>query len=159
MTIPKHLIPVTGIIQTVRQSGDRCCETEVSIINPSGVTNIRVTGDTYVAGSIRMLPGMTVTAFYDGDAPVPLIFPPRYTAVIISRKSPQETIHAGYFDEKLVAADQKLALNISESTQIMTANGQRFLCSPGNHVLIVYYTATTRSIPPQTTPRKIIVMC
>ena len=90
---------------------------------------------------------------------MPLIFPPRYTAVMIGRKSPQETIYAGYFDENLIAADQKLALNISESTQIITANGQRFLCSPGNHILMVYYTVTTRSIPPLTTPRKIIVMC
>lgn len=159
MNIPEHLIPITGIIQTIRQSGNNCCEVEASIINPSGITNIRVTPDTYVAGSIRLLPGMTVTAFYDGNAPVPLIFPLRYTAVMIGRKSPQETIYAGYFDENLIAADQKLALNISESTQIITANGQRFLCSPGNHILMVYYTVTTRSIPPLTTPRKIIVMC
>ncbi len=26
-------------------------------------------------------------------------------------------------------------------------------------MLLVYYTVTTRSIPPQTTPRKIIVLC
>ena len=71
MNIPEHLIPITGIIQTIRQSGNNCCEVEASIINPSGITNIRVTPDTYVAGSIRLLPGMTVTAFYDGNAPVP----------------------------------------------------------------------------------------
>ena len=48
---------------------------------------------------------------------------------------------------------------VSPSTQIMTSNGQRFNCSLEGQLLIVYYSAATMSIPPQTTPRRIIVVC
>ena len=102
---------------------------------------------------------MNVTAFYDASLPVPLIFPPQYQAVIIGRKSPNETIYAGFFNNNLVSEDNSLKLNLSRSTEVLTSNGQRFNCNPGGQLLIVYYTTTTRSIPPQTTPRRIIVMC
>lgn len=62
-------------------------------------------------------------------------------------------------DKYIPLIDQSLKLNIAPSTEIMTSNGQRFTCSLGGQLLVVYYSATTRSIPPQTTPRRIIVMC
>ncbi|MDY3022040.1 MAG: hypothetical protein SOS50_07710 [Oliverpabstia sp.] len=64
-----------------------------------------------------------------------------------------------YFDRNLLAGDGSLQLNIGRNTEITTLNGQSFPCSPGNRSLLVYYTATTRSIPPQTTPQRIIVLC
>ena len=59
----------------------------------------------------------------------------------------------------LTAADNSLRLNIARNTEILTLNGQRFSCPPGGNFLLVYYSVTTRSIPPQTTPRRIIVLC
>ncbi len=59
----------------------------------------------------------------------------------------------------IVSADNTLRLNISPMTNILTVNGQRFTCSPRNMELLVYYTTSTFSIPAQTTPQKIIVMC
>lgn len=47
----------------------------------------------------------------------------------------------------------------SQMVSLRTENGQNFTCSPGGRVLLVYYTTTNRSLPPQTTPRRIIVMC
>ncbi len=153
------LIPVTGIIQNIRQAGNNCCEQQISIVNNNGITNFIISPSTYVINATRLRQGMQVTAFYDGNLPVPLIFPPQYRAMIIGLKPPRETIFAGNFNNRLVAADNSLQLNISNSTEITTANGQRFTCSPGGHLLIVYYSTTTKSIPPQTTPRRIIVMC
>ena len=57
------------------------------------------------------------------------------------------------------ASDGSLQLNIAGGTVIKTLNGQNITCNLGGHMLLVYYTVTTRSIPPQTTPRKIIVLC
>lgn len=153
------LIPVTGIIQSIRQAGNNCCEQQVSILNNSGITNFIISPSTYVINETRLRQGMTVTAFYDGNLPVPLIFPPQYRAMIIGVKPPREIIFAGNFNNRLVSSDNALQLNVSNSTDITTANGQRFTCSPGGHLLIVFYSTTTRSIPPQTTPRRIIVMC
>lgn len=153
------LTPITGMIQNVSRFGDGCCEQQVTIRNNQGITNFIISADTYVPGQTRLRPGMSVTAFYDASLPVPLIFPPRYQAVIIARKNPNETLFAGFFDSNLTAEDNSLRLNIGRSTEVITANGQTFNCRPGNQMLLVYYTETTRSIPPQTTPRRVIVMC
>ena len=157
--MPATLTPINGTVQNVSQFGDNCCELQVTIRNSNGIHNFILGPDTYVVGETRLRPGMPVTAFYDASLPIPLIFPPRYQAVIISRRNPQENIFAGYFNENLIAADNALQLNLDRNTDIVTSNGQRFPCSPGNQMLIVYYTETTRSIPPQTTPRKVIVIC
>lgn len=157
--MPAALMPITGIIQNVSSFGDNCCEQQVTIRSNNQINHFIVGPDTYVIGEIRLRPGMSVTAFYDASLPIPLIFPPRYQAVIIGRKNPSETIFAGYFDENLTAENDALRLNIARSTQVVTSNGQTFNCRPENQMLVVYYSETTRSIPPQTTPRKIIVLC
>lgn len=157
--MPTTLIPVTGMIQNVSPFGENCCEQQVTIRNNDGISNFIISSDTYVIGEVRLRPGMTVTAFYDASLPIPLIFPPRYQAVVIGRKNPSENIFAGYFDDTLTAEDNALTLNIGRSTEVVTSNGQLFRCRPEEQMLIVYYSETTRSIPPQTTPRKIIVLC
>lgn len=154
-----RLIPVAGIVQSIRQFGNNCCQQQVTLVSNSGITNMIISPDTYVVDGTRLRPGMPVTAFYDGNQPVPPIFPPQYRATIIGRRNPNEIIYAGTFNNRLVATDNSLQLNLASSTQIATANGQPFQCSPGGRLLIVYYTTTTRSIPPQTTPRRVIVMC
>lgn len=157
--MPAMLTPITGIVQSSSSFGDNCCERQITIRSNNGISHFIVGPDTYVIGEIRLRPGMYVTAFYDASLPVPLIFPPRYQAVIIGRKNPSENIFAGYFDENLTSENRELSLNIANSTEVVTSNGQPFNCRPENQMLIVYYTETTRSIPPQTTPRRIIVMC
>ena len=98
-------------------------------------------------------------AFYDAQVPVPLIYPPHYRAVILGRKQPNETITVDYFDETLTNNDNTLKLNVSPATDIVGSNGQPFRCSLADRLLIVYYTNSTKSIPAQIVPRKIIVMC
>ena len=68
-------------------------------------------------------------------------------------------VTVAYFNNVLVASDQSLRLNLSPSTEVVTRNNQTFRGNPGGNVLIVLYSMTTRSIPPQTTPDKVIVMC
>ena len=64
-----------------------------------------------------------------------------------------------YFDESLTSEDNTLRLNIGPTTNVETLNGQQYTCSPENSELLVYYTTTTFSIPAQTTPQKVIVLC
>lgn len=85
------LIPIDGIIQNISTPTDDCCQQQVTIRNSQGVYNFMVDADTYIVGSIRLRPGMTVAAFYDGNVAVPLVYPPQYQAVIISRRSPGRT--------------------------------------------------------------------
>ncbi len=154
-----NLVPITGVIQSIRQVSDECCQQMVAIQNSEGINNFVVSPDTYVINTVRLRVGMRVTAFYDANLPAPLIYPPQYNAAIIGRSNANEMIYAGYFDENLLAADDSLQLNMSRATDVVTSNGQNYSCPVGDNVLIVYYSIVTRSIPPQTTPHKIIVMC
>jgi hypothetical protein len=93
------------------------------------------------------------------DVPVPLIFPPQYRAVIMVKDTPYQNVKVDYFNSQLESSDGKLKLNIAPSTQIVLRNGQAFTRYPSNRNLIVVYGPTTKSIPAQTTPYKIIVVC
>ena len=138
----------TGIIQSVSNMSNDCCNLMVTLITENGIVNMIVTPDTYVVNNLRLRRGMSVVAFYDADAPAVLIFPPQQENVTIQR-----------FDDNLVSFDNTLQLNIGPNTMITTTNGQPFTCDLGNRQLMVFYGNTTRSIPPQTTPRRIIVLC
>lgn len=157
-----NLVPVHGVIQSITPFGDTCCQQQITIQNQEGTQNFILSPDTYVINEVRLRVGMNVTAFYDANLPVPLIYPPQYQAIFIGRRNPYENIYAGEFDENLEALDGSLKLNIERYTAVVTSNGQPFDCSLKDYknlLLIVYYTTTTRSIPPQTTPRKVIVVC
>ena len=150
-------LPVTGTILSVSQMN--CCNQILSLKTSDGIVQFVISPETLVIDSTNLRAGMRITGFYDASLPVPLIYPPRYQAQILTALRPQEQVTLGFFNRNLTASDHSLQLNTSRLTAMVTANGQRFTCSPGNHVLLVYYTVTTRSIPPQTTPRKIVLMC
>ncbi len=153
------LTPVYGVIQTISPSQNQCCDSMITLLTSNGIVRFAAGPDTFVVDATRLSPGMSVAAFYDANLPVPLIFPPQYQAVIIARRRQNENVAAGFFNRNLVAADQSLQLNIGAATEIAAANGLPFTCSPGGQYLVVFYTATTRSIPPQTTPRRVVVFC
>lgn len=154
-----NFVPVEGVVQSITPTPDNCCEQVVAIRNADGISNFVVAPDTYVINEVRLRPGMNVIAYYDANLPIPLIFPPRYQTVVIGRKNPGENMFVGYFGSDQTSLDNTLQLNIARSTEIVTSNGQAFNCSINDQLLVVYYTTSTRSIPAQTTPRKIIVLC
>ena len=152
-------IPISGTITEITPMRSQCCNFMVTLNTVEGIVNFIVSSETYVIDQITLRLGMQITAFYDSMAPMPLIYPPQYNALIIGLIRGQEQIAVNFFDRTLTAEDNSLQLNLSRHTNITTTNGQPFTCSLGNHVLIVFYTNTTRSIPPQTTPDRIIVFC
>ena len=98
---------------------------------------------------------------YPGGAVLP-IYDKLYSSGLfhILTRHEQGSIHAA---EGYARVTGKPGVVIATSgpgaTNVVTGNGQRFNCTIGGRNLIVFYSVTTRSIPPQTTPRKIIVMC
>ena len=152
-------MPIMGIIQSIRPFSSGCCDQIAAIRTQNGIVNVIITPETYVTGDRMLRRGMQIVAFYDGNAPVPLIFPPQYRALVVAIPRPNESVIIDYFDDTLTASTNSLRLNVGPQTTIRTINGQRFHCNLQNRVLLVFYTNTTRSIPPQTTPREIIAMC
>lgn len=139
---------------------DGGCYQMFEVENSRGdLVNFVVEPDTYFVDHVMVSVGDRVTGFYDGDAPVPMIFPPQYRAIVMAKDSPRQDVKVDFFNRNLLSSDGSLKLNISRDTQILLENGQMFNRNPANRYLIVVYSATTRSIPAQTTPSQIIVLC
>ena len=151
-------VGVAGTIINISR-GNNCCSQMMALRTAEGIINFTVEADTQIMDNRQLRPGMQVTAFYDSSLPVPLIFPPQYRAQIIAVPGRNEQLMLNFFDRNLTAADRSLQLNVGRNTVIRTVNGQAFTCSLQNRFLLVYYTAVTRSIPPQTTPDRIVVLC
>lgn len=150
---------VTGKIVAVEDRQDDCCTKIVNIRDRKQEIRLEVSGRTIVINHTMLRAGMRIAAFYDGSLPAPAIYPPVYQAEIVTMIWRNQNVKLGYFDAGLLAADGSLQLNVDRQVKITTINGQKFSCSPGNEELLVYYTITTRSLPPVTTPQRIIVMC
>ncbi|MGW6151182.1 hypothetical protein ACWFN4_27970 [Bacillus mycoides] len=136
------------------------CNKLISVNNGYGtLINFVVKPNTYFIDYATVVIGDKVSGFYDANAPVPLIFPPQFQAIVMAKYKPHQNVKVDYFNEKLESGDGKLKLNISPSTQILLTNGQFFTGNLVNLNLIAIYGLTTMSIPAQTTPYKIIVLC
>jgi len=123
------------------------------------IVNFVVSPTTYFVDHEMIVVGDRLTGYYDGDAPALLIYPPQYQALVMVKDNPNQNVKVNYFNNQLVSSDGQLQLNLSPFTQIILTNGQLFSRYPANRDLIVIYGPTTRSIPAQTTPYRIIVLC
>ncbi|MBC6973098.1 hypothetical protein H9I32_12135 [Bacillus sp. Xin] len=136
------------------------CYKLMSVENGLGnIVNFVVSPTTYFVDHVVVSVGDKVTGYYDGNAPVPLIYPPQYRALVMVKDSPYQNVKVDYFDSQLISSDGRLRLNISPYTQIVLTNGQPYSRNPTNRNLIVIYGPTAKSIPAQTTPYRIIVWC
>lgn len=136
------------------------CYKLITVKNRLGtVVNFMVSPNTYFVDHVMVAVGDQITGYYNGDAPAPLIYPPQYQALVMVRDSPYHNVKVDFFNSQLESKDGQLRLNISSSTQIILTNGQPFTRNPANRDLIVIYGPSTKSIPAQTTPYRIIVLC
>ncbi|WP_223587666.1 hypothetical protein [Neobacillus bataviensis] len=136
------------------------CNKLISVVNEMGaIVNFVVSPSTYFVDHVMVAAGDRVTGYYDGNAPAPLIYPPQYQALVMVKDSPYQNVKVDYFNSQLISSDGRLRLNISPYTQMVLTNGQSFTSIPANRDLIVIYGPSTKSIPAQTTPYRIIVLC
>lgn len=105
--------------------------------------------------------GMTITAYYGENTPMAMSLPPQLTpvAIVVNESEEPSFVHVSKFDKELISSDNFLKLNLSEDTVIIDKNGDKVSKEDiTDKDLIVFYGASTRSIPAQTTPEKIIVI-
>lgn len=121
--------------------------------------NFIVSPNTYFVDHERVEEEDLVIGFYDANAPTPMIYPPQLQAIVMASVKRNQQVKVDFFNSQLVSSDQSLKLNISSLTPIILENDQLFTENPADRYLIVVYGATTRSIPAQTTPHQIIVLC
>lgn len=124
----------------------------------NNITNFVVNSSAYVVDFVTLEVGMECTFWYSLNAPAVLIYPPQYPAVAVAQVKDDRMVEVAYFDEELVNDKKTLKLNLEEDQIIYTTNNQKYLCSPAGRELVVEYGFTTRSIPAQTTPMKVVVL-
>lgn len=140
--------------------GNKGCLMFVNVEDEDGnLTVFLVAPSTYVLDYVRIAIGMKATFWYDTSAPMPLIFPPQYNAVVVAEEVAGRSVDVGYYNNALVNDSQTLKLNMDASTEVITVNNQNFIGSPAGNNLVVVYDFSTRSIPAQTTPMKVVVLC
>lgn len=136
------------------------CMIFVTIEDTEGNTvNFMLTPATYIVDFETLSVGMLCTFWYAADAPMPLIYPPQYNAAVAAQVSNSRNVDVSWYDAALVNGEQTLQLNLDGTVDVRTTNNQYFQGSPANHNLVVIYGSSTRSIPAQTTPSMVVVLC
>ena len=127
-----------------------------------------LTESTYYVDNVKIEVGIELTGYYESGKPMILIYPPQYSIDIVAPVA-DFFMKADKFDGNLLSADKTLKLNISEDTEIIWENNTQinWIKAPTpsdleavltNRRLIVFYDFTTKSLPAQTSPKKIIVL-
>jgi len=132
-------------------------------------THLNISDETLIfnSGSTEQLQinsfkeGQLIDAYYDRHKPMIMIYPPQITPeiVIINDEDKIGFVKVALFDENLISLDNELKLTIDDKTVILNEKGENISASElGGKELIVFYTTSTKSIPAQTTPTKIIAL-
>lgn len=131
----------------------------VLVENSEGIeANIIISKDTYVLNNAEIAVGTVITGFFNANAPMIMIYPAQYNAEVVVVDNKDQNVKVDLFDENLISSDQFLKLNISVATEIILQDGAAFKGELANKKLVVLYGPSTRSIPAQTTPDKVIVL-
>ncbi|WP_313799943.1 copper amine oxidase N-terminal domain-containing protein [Cytobacillus sp.] len=106
----------------------------------------------------QLVKGLTITAYYDKNKPMIMIYPPRTTPeIIVVNGKNRGQVKVSKFNDQYVSLDNELKLNIAEETVLLNKQGDKIKKEKlQGKELIVFYDISTRSIPAQTTPKKII---
>ena len=105
--------------------------------------------------------GVTVDVYYDKNKPMPMIYPATITPeiVVVKVEGQMGSVKIAKFDQNFLSLDNELKLNLGKETILLNEQGEVILEKDlHGKELIVFYTITTRSIPAQTPPEKIIAL-
>lgn len=160
---------------TVNELGEELIETTTNPDDPENLDNIinyMISEDTLVYDmngsrlSIEDIKaGSKLSVYTNAYSPAPMIMPPQYQADVIIIEDPEaEELTfscADTFvmqDDMLVGLGNTLALNLGEETLIVDREDNVTEEELADKDLLVFYGASTRSIPAQTTPVKVVVL-
>lgn len=161
VTVIKTDSDVDGIIKTTTDVNNKD--------DQNNTVNLKITDDTLVydnLGNKKALSDLTdgtkITVFTGSYEPTPLILPVQYTANVIIINGDQE----GNVNADTYLADEEGYTNVANTLNIATADDTKIVDKDEKEYkgdldkndLIVFYGASTKSIPAQTTPTKVVVL-
>lgn len=144
-----------GIIEALSEKDD----SKKAIFRITATTPLMTKDGVQVGVSAIPVKGRII-AFVDSQTPLPMISPPQVEPmlVIFDQYDKKGEVVVAAFDKSLYNEALKLKLHVKDSTEIIDLQGKSVSKEAlVGHILVVFYSATTRSIPAQTNPTKIIV--
>lgn len=104
--------------------------------------------------------GDKIVAYTFANKPQKYIYPPQFNPeVVIVETEKAGFVEVDYFFEDLTNTYDILKLNIGKETELFNEKGEKVDAKDlAEKHLVVFYTASTKSIPAQTTPSKVIVL-
>ncbi|ARF14198.1 stalk domain-containing protein [Sporosarcina ureae] len=157
----KAFIKVEGTIDGIEKSNEL---TLYTVKGDEDSPVLAITDETLIFDNTgqktKLKKGDKVSAYTHADKPMVMIYPPQYTPdAVIVEEDEANTAVVGLFDDELVDPYLKLQLNVDDSTDISSASGNKVNADDlKGEDLLVFYKETTRSIPAQTTPEKVVVL-
>ena len=152
---------VTGIaVQPADQAAYSPCALTLTVQDYYGSqSTVIVAPTTYVLNQAPIRQGDFIIAFYDSEAPQPLLYPPRYQAVAVVKPAYAQSAWLDVFDRNQLSSDGMLKLELTGLTETRTQNGQIYNVTLSDKLLLVLFGSATRSIPAQTMAESITVFC
>lgn len=161
VTVVKTDIDVDGIIKTTTDVNNKD--------DQNNTVNLKITDDTLVydnLGNKKALSDLTdgskITVFTGSYEPTPLILPAQYTAnVIIINGDKEGNVNVDTYladEEGYTNAANNLNIAAADDTKIVDKDEKEYKGDLDKNDLIVFYGASTKSIPAQTTPTKVVVL-
>lgn len=134
-------------------------KTQITLKDKDGMEAIfTLSKDTYHTNDEKISVGSVVTGYYDAKAYRIMVYPPQYEAIVVDVERPDYNIKVDYFDNKLTSADKSLTLKIGKNTELVYMDGKIYKGKPVKSNLVVIYDKSSKAIPAQTEPIKIIVL-
>ena len=105
-----------------------------------------------------------ISVFADGNKPMLLVYPPRYTpeVVVVIDEEDFTSVAVDRFvkmeDDSYLSSGRTLVMHHNAEVKTVDENGEAFTGELEGRALAVFYTAATKSLPPQTTPELVIVL-
>ena len=105
--------------------------------------------------------GQRIDAYYDKNKPMLMIYPAQIfpELVIMHDEGDTGSVKVSKFNDEFLSLDKELKLNIEEETILENEKGEKIdQADLSGKELIVFYNISTKSIPAQTAPTKIIAI-
>lgn len=161
VTVVKTDSDVDGIIKTTTDVNNKD--------DQNNTVNLKITDDTLVYDNLcnkkalsDLTDGSKITVFTGSYEPTPLILPVQYTANVIIINGDQEgnvNIDTYLADEEgYTNAANTLKIATADDTKIVDKDEKEYKGDINKNDLIVFYDVSTKSIPAQTTPTKVVVL-
>ncbi len=154
-----YFLSFTGTVKKIEDHWSMENAKFISLEDDEGnPANAIISDTTYIAGDKDIEVGDVITVYYDANKPMIMIYPPQYSAEVVVVHGIDLNVEVDYFNKELVNSDNTLKLNISDETKVLLQNGEEYKGKLEDKKLVVFYGASTKSIPAQTNPDKVVVL-